>query len=130
MTTRVLPTDEWPSLAGTEAEAVWPHLVPNNTQVFVVEDEGRIVGCWIAMRVVHAECLWIAESHRAYGFAIGRRLWRSMRQQVREWGGSVFLTAALTDNVRALIARFGGRAVPGDVFALPAIAGKDTLCQD
>lgn len=128
MTTRLLPPEEWPLLVGTEAETVWPHLVPENTQVFVVEDGGRIVGCWIAMRVVHAECLWIAPDYRG-SFAVMRRLWAGMRLMVRAWGASVFLTSAVTNNVRKLIARFGGRSVPGDVFALPAVAGRDKLCQ-
>lgn len=128
LTTRVLPPDEWPALVGTEADTVWSRLSPDNAQVFVVEEDGQIAGCWIAMRIVHAECLWIAPSHRG-SFAVMRRLWGGMRQMVRAWGAPVFFTSAITNDVRDLLMRFQARRVPGDTYVLDAVAGKDSLCQ-
>lgn len=120
MTTRVLPKEEWHRLHGTEAETVWPHLLPDSTEVIVIEDDAQqIVACWVAMRVTHAECLWIAPSHRGR-FDVMRRLLSAMRSRVRAWGGTTFVTAALDDRVRGLIERVGGTRLNAEFFVMPA----------
>jgi hypothetical protein len=43
--TRLLPREEWARLAGTELETVYP-VLPQGSHVIVIEDDGRIVGCW------------------------------------------------------------------------------------
>jgi hypothetical protein len=118
MTTRMLPPEEWPRLAGTEAETVWPLLDPAVAQVVVVEDGARIVGTWIVVPVVHVECCWIAEDYRKTG-SVARRLLRGMREAVSLWGASSVMTGAVSDEVRALIAKLHGRLVPGEQYVIP-----------
>lgn len=117
MTTRILPPEEYFKLDGTEAKDVWSRL-PDGSQVIVVEHEGEIVGCWIAMKVLHAECLYIAPEHRKKS-SVGRRLLSALRTIAeREHAKSVW-TAAMEDDVRGLLKHFGATQVPGDHFIMP-----------
>lgn len=118
MTSRILPPAEWPKLVGTEAETLWPHLDPENSRVLVVEHDGRIVGTWTVLRLVHVECVWIDPDYRG-AFGVVKRLLRGMREVARGWGARTVLTAALTDPVRSLIASLGGSMLPGDHYVLP-----------
>ena len=117
MTTRVLPPGEWPRLAGTEAESLWPLLNPASASVLVVEDEEAIVGVWVLMSVLHAECLWIAAEHRGKT-AVARRLWSGMQRVATDRGAKVVATAAISDDVRALLEHVGAMKVPGDHYAM------------
>jgi len=117
MTTRMLPPEEWPRLAGTEAETVWPRLDPARAQVLVVEASGTIIGCWVLLSVVHAECLWIAPTHRKHT-AVARRLWSAMRRAAQTMGVSVVATAAVSDEVRRLLDHVGAVKVPADHYAM------------
>jgi hypothetical protein len=120
VTARVLPPAEWPRLEGTEAAQVWPLLDPARARVTVVEDEsGAIVGCWVAYLMVHAECLWIAPAHRGKP-SVGRRLLRALGSAVRELGGDRAWTAAITDDVREMLARIGARQLAAaDHYVMP-----------
>lgn len=117
LSTRVLPVAEYPRLAGTELENVWPHL-PETAQVLVIEDAGVIVGCWAVLTCVHVEGLWIAPSHRKQG-RVARRLLSAMRSAADDHGVTSVLTAATSPEVRALIERFGGHAIAGAPFLMP-----------
>ena len=117
MTSRILPVEEWSRLVGTEAETIWPQLDPATALVLVVEDGEMIVGTWILLNVVHAECLWIAESHRGHS-AVARRLWTTMRKTALAAGYPVIATAALSDEVRALLAHVGAEKIPGDHYVM------------
>lgn len=119
MRTRILPPDEWPRLKGTEAEKVWPRFDPSNTRVLVVEDEaGEIVATWALLRVVHAECIWVAPKHRG-AFKVARRLLRGLREIAAEWGAKRVLTGSVSPEVTALIEKVGGKPMPCDLFVLP-----------
>ncbi len=120
MTTRLLPPDEWPKLAGTEADAIWRDLDPALSHVIVVELDGDIVGTWILMSVLHAECLWIAPQYRKRA-SVGRRLWTTMQRTARSLGAPVVATAALSDDVRQMLDRIGAIHVPGDHYAMRVI---------
>lgn len=117
MTSRILPRAEWPKLAGTEAETIWPLLDPMTAQILAVEEGDRIVGCWILAPVLHAECLWIAPEHRRTG-SVGRRLWKAMRRAVLATGARTVTTGAITDDVKALLAKVGAIKLPGDQFVM------------
>lgn len=117
MTSRILPPDEWPKLTGTEAETVWPLLNPAQAHVLVVEDGSVIVGCWVLMPVLHAECLWIADAHRGKA-SVARRLWTGMRRLALSLGVSTVATAAISDDVRGLLDHVGAVKVPGDHYAM------------
>ncbi len=118
MTTRVLPPDEWHRLVGTEAETLWPHCDPANTQIVVVELGGAIIGAWTVLRVVHVECVWIREDYRGR-YGVVRRLLRGMREAAQSWGAKTVVTGALTDQVRSLIASLGGSKLAGDHYVIP-----------
>jgi len=115
---RVLPPEEWPRLNGTEAELLWPHMNPEQTRVLVVEDEGRIVATWTLLRVVHAECLWVAPGHRGI-FGVAKRLLDLMKKEASAWNVAAVMTGSLTPHVTGLIQRFGGVPVPFESFILP-----------
>lgn len=114
--TRVLPPEEYFRLEGTEAETVWP-LLTDQAQVLVVEKNDQILGCWILQPVLHAECLWIAPEARRTG-AVGRRLWGAMRNAVLGLGLRGVQTAAVTEDVKALLDKVGATRLPGDHFVM------------
>lgn len=116
--TRVLPLDEWTRLAGTEAEAVWPHLDPRRTSIVVVERAGVIVGCHILSWVLHAECLWIHTAHRGRS-SVARRLWTAVKHVARDrWGVRSVVTSAVDDRVRGLLAHVGAHPLPGTAYVI------------
>ena len=124
MTSRILPPDEWEKLAGTEAEALWPHLDPDNSRVLVVEDGDRIVATWTALRVVHLECVWIDPEYRG-AFGVVKRLLRGVREIAKGWGARTVVTSAMTDQVRALAKSLHGTPLPGEHYVMP----MESLCQ-
>lgn len=118
MTTRILPRDEWPKLAGTEAETVWPHF-GDSTRVVVVEADGQIVGCHVLVPVLHVECLWVHPDHRRKA-GVARRLWTAVQREAREFFGARWVqTGAASDEVRQLLAHVGGVKVECDHYMVP-----------
>ena len=102
---------------------VWPHYDPLDAQVLVVEDEGKIVGTWTLMRVVHAECMWIAPEHRGT-FGVAKRLLRGMHKIASEWQARSVITGSVEPHVTDLIMRLGGAPMPGAAFVLPTQAPR------
>lgn len=120
--TRVLPKVEYPRLAGTEAEAVWP-MLPESAEVIVVERDLVIVACWILLPLYHVECLWIHPDHRK-SMSVARRLWIGMRRLLTTKGIRNVLTAALTDDVRGLLQHVGAEQLPGDHYVM-RVSGEE-----
>jgi len=119
-TSRVLPVEEWPRLAQTPLASVWALLKPEDTQVLVVEQAGAIIGVWLAVRLVHAEGVWIAPAHRG-SVGVVRRLLSGMRAAAARWGVGVVWTGAAEGDamVEGLITRLGGTVVPFTSYRLP-----------
>lgn len=117
MTHRVLPPHEWPRLAGTELEAVYPYLNPDHADVVVVEDEGRVVGCWAFVRVFHADGAWIHPDQR--GGMVAQYLLRGIAALARLHGSDRVVATAESDDVAHLLQRLGGEQLPGAHFVLP-----------
>ena len=118
MTTRLLPPEEWPRLAGTELEEVWPILDPTRAAILVIEEGETIVGCWAAIWYLHVECVWIAPTSRGKG-SVARRLLSGMRQLVQDSGERTVITGAVTEDVRRLlVAHLGAVAMP-EQFVVP-----------
>lgn len=117
MTSRILPPEEWPRLAGTEAGALWPHFDPARVTVLVVEHDAAIVGTWVLMNVLHAECLWISPAYRGRT-SVARRLWSVMQRTASSLGVPAVATAAISDEVRGLLEHVGAKKVPGDHYAM------------
>jgi ribosomal protein S18 acetylase RimI-like enzyme len=111
MNTRILPREEWARLEGTELAAVYP-VLPAGAQVVVVEDDGRIVGCWALFPVVHVEGVWIDPDYRGNP-RVARRLVAGMKDTARAMGARAVATAALTPEVERLAEKIGGAALPG-----------------
>lgn len=118
MISRILPPEEWPRLSGTEAGTVWQHFDPEQTQVVVVEKDGRIVATWTVLRTVTVECLWADPEYRG-SFGVTKRLLRGMREAATRWGARVVYTASASAHVTDLIRRFGGIPSPCETFILP-----------
>lgn len=113
MTTRILPVEEW-----SRVPDLPDGLDPVETRVLVVEQDGAIVGSWAVFRVVHAECIWIAEAHRGRASVAGRLL-SGMYRLASLWGARSVMTGAMTDEVASMILRLGGVQLPGRHFSLP-----------
>ena len=112
MIDRILPPEEWSRLAGTPLGTVVDQLNPATTAIAVVEDDaGRIVGCWAACTVVHAEGAWIAPEYRKRQ-SVTVRLWRRMRRVVRASGASRLVTGADSPEVAALLDRASAQPLP------------------
>lgn len=118
MTTRILPPEDWPLLEGTELETVYPLLDPSKAKVIVVEDGPKIIACWALLSVLHAECVWIHPDYRKRGVSPAARLLAGMKRVARESGAKAVATAALTDDVVALIEHIGGKELPGRHFVI------------
>lgn len=105
-------------MAGTEADPIWPHLDPAQAQVLVVEQDGAIVGTWVLMRLVHAECVWIAPAHRGRG-RVAARLVQFMRERARAWQVRAVLGHPVDAAVVALIEKLRGTRLPGVPYLIP-----------
>lgn len=124
MTTRILPVQEWPRLDAVGAETVWPLLDPNRAQILVIEDRGQIVGTLTLMQVLHAECLWIAPSHRR-GFGVIKRLLDAMWRLARLDGAKALWSGSTSETTTNILHRIGASEVPGQAFVFPV---KEDAC--
>ena len=117
MTSRLLPRDEWPKLAGTLLESVWPSL-PANAIIMVVENDGHIVACSCLFLCWHQEGTWISPEMRG-SVGVGRRLLTEMRSAIESVGaGEVWMMSTEPSN-SALIQRFGSAVhMTADHFAV------------
>ena len=121
LTTRELPPEEWPRLAGTDLAAWLPRMDPGRFTVLVVEDEqGAIVGTWAFLLVLHAEGFWIDPAHRRTGGVV-RGLLRAAMDIARERGESWVFTGAEKDDAALdrYIRRLGGQEMPIRSYVLP-----------
>jgi hypothetical protein len=127
VTTRILPPEEYPRLAGTELELVWPTL-PMDAAVVVVEDGTEIVGCWAAFTLAHVEGVWVAPAHRGKT-SVARRLLGGMRRALAEqFGATGAITGAMSDEVRGILDGLGAQKLPGDHYVL-SLGSRRESCQ-
>lgn len=117
MNTRILPPDEWPRLRGTELEALWPLLDREHARVIAIEDHSRIVGCWAVYPLVHVEGVWIHPEYRRRG-GVARRLLSMMRRVARGMGARAVQTAAVTEDVVALLEKLHAVELGGKHYSL------------
>jgi hypothetical protein len=118
MITRILPPAEWPRLVNTEAGPALKYLDPAESNIVVVEDGGRIIGCWSVLRLVHLEGLWIDPAYR-HSPSVARRLFRATWRVVRRLAPQWVMTAAATADVKALLVEHvGAVAIPGEMFVV------------
>lgn len=112
----ILPRAEYGRLAGTELEAVAPHL-PESAAVVVVEEDDRIIGCWAVFPLVHVEGLWIDPAYRKNP-RVAARLLRGMQDVAAVMGAQAVNTAAMTPEVVSLLAKRGAVELPGRHFSM------------
>lgn len=125
MITRLLPPEEWARLEGTDLGVlVTRGLLPQDTHVLVVEDDGAIVGAWSLMPLWHAEGVWVHPDHRGKT-AVPRRLMAGMRAEAATLGASVVLTASLDDSISRLLTHLGALELPGRHFSF----ATEPICQ-
>jgi hypothetical protein len=116
---RVLPPEAWDAKVAAGELAHYTHLPnPTFTQLVVVEDEeGRIVGSWMAMNTVHLEGLYVApEARRAV--AVQRRLLLGMVGLLTLEGVDGVLTLAEDPAVAILAEKAGFTRIPGVLLQL------------
>lgn len=116
---RVLPFAEWWRLGGTELD----HLSgldqePEGVRVVVVEQEGELVACWASVTAMHVEGLWYRPD-KHHSSAVGRALLEEMTRLLQSAGATEVLTLAVSEEIEAMIARVGGRLVPGRLWVFP-----------
>ena len=117
MITRVLPPDEWSRLEGTEAGPLWTYLDPQRAEVLVVEEDGQIIGSWVLINMLHAECLWVAPAHRGRS-AVLRRLFTGLVRVMTGGGIPTVWTASASPAVTAMLDHLGAQKIPGDHYAM------------
>lgn len=126
MNTRTLPPAEWSRLTGDGWRAMLPHVRPDDVEIVVVEDDGRIVASWAVMRVVHLEGLWIDPDYRGR-VGVARRLFVATLAAARRWTSGWAMTGAASDDVRAMLTKVGALPVPMDSYVMPI--GAEEPCQ-
>ena len=125
MTIRELPPSEWGRLEHTELGGVIEACPPEQTMVFVVENDAHeIIGCWCCYSMLHLEGLWIREDHRLKG-SVGRRLWGTMRRFLLSRGAIGAVTGSITHDVTQMLERAGARKLPGEQFYLPVVRSSE-----
>ena len=119
MTTRILQVDEWRSLSADARLIPVVGALPDDAVLLAVyDDEGEIVGTWAAFQRWHVEGVYIVPEHR-HGPGVARRLLAGMSRLLTSVGASTAITFANRRAVRLLIAKLGGRKVPGSCYVLP-----------
>lgn len=121
---RVLPVDEWPRLSQVPCDTPWWLFDPVRARVLVVEDAGQIVATCALLPFVHAECLWIAETHKR----AGRRLLRGVYQQARAMGARSLWSGSLSERMTSILYRLGATRLPGFSYVFP-VKGERCLQQ-
>jgi RimJ/RimL family protein N-acetyltransferase len=107
LSTRILPPEEWPTLAGTLLDPAWRSFDPEGTRVVVVQDhDGAVLGCLALFPIWHLEGAWIAPAHRGKA-AVARALLARMRHQCRQLGVSDVWVMATNPKTRRICERLG-----------------------
>jgi hypothetical protein len=111
---RLLPPDEWYRL-GLPA-AILP-TNPDRALVIVVEDQGQIVGRWMAYETVILEGLAIAATHQKRP-GVARQLLQAMTRELAARGVPQATTLIQDPEVAALAERHGLLRLPGQLWVL------------
>lgn len=114
MTRRILPSDEYSRLVGTDLESALP-LFPG-ARVIVVEDAGAIVGHLLLAPMWHAEGFGVVDGYRGRG--VDRLLVDAMHAEARALGVETVFPAAASDGMVRYVTRLGAVEIPARWFAL------------
>lgn len=113
-TSRVLPAEEYHRLTSCGLAA---ELIPDPVAsiVVVVEEDGVIIGRWLAYPILVLEGLEIVETAR-HRPGVVRRLWLTMMQALRDHGIPHVFTLVRTKTVADLAEHGGFVIVSGTLF--------------
>lgn len=123
MTTRLLPEDEWARVSHTDLAQFLPYVDPSRAQVIVVEDAGRVVGCWAVVQMTHVEGLWIDPDYRG-SVGVARRLWVTTMAAARRVAARWVMTGSQQPEIAQMLLKAGAVQIPMDTFVMPVAGGK------
>ena len=115
LTVRAVPHEEWPTIQGLPYDL--SRIDPMFAILVVVEENGVVVGGWMALNTVHLEGLYIAADHRHVAGVAGR-LFAGMVDALQRVGTREVLTMTEDPIVRAMALRAGFDLVPGETLKL------------
>ena len=117
LTARILPPEEWHRLE-TGFPPLGTTLRPEDAQVVVVEDDGRIVSSVGVFRITHFESLWIDPTYKGNA-GMARMLMRTAIEAARKWTDQWVWGASGTSKMNTILYRMGGRKMPVETFVVP-----------
>lgn len=110
MIIRQLPFEEWDKLAGLPIVAAgYPD--PNVSIILVAEEDGHIIGTWMALTPIVLEGLWVDEAHR-HSMALGK-LFLTMKNLLGDMGMAAAYTLVQTPEVLDLAIHGGFKPISG-----------------
>jgi len=118
MNARILSREEWEKLAVTGFEQLGKTLRPEDSQIAVVEEDGKIVATLGVFRVTHFESLWIAPEYRGNAGVV-RRLVKAAVSAARKWTDNWVWGASDTPQMDDVIGRTGGVQLPIHTYMIP-----------
>ncbi len=117
MSIRVLPHEEWDKLSETQLPPLLPFVRPEDIDIVVAEDGGRVVGSLAVLRVTHLEGLWIDHGHEGNP-GIGRGLMNAAFALARRTAPGWAIGGAVSDQMRDILGRLGAVKIPMDSYAV------------
>lgn len=116
MIARILSPEEWQKVEDLDISQLLPMVRPEDIQVIVVEAEGRIVASMSLLRMTHLEGTWVHPDHRNAG--VVRALLRKASEASAKWTDTFVVTAAATEEVRAILGRMHAKKLEMDSYVL------------
>ena len=117
MEVRTLSPSEWVNLE-TGFPPLGTTLRPEDSQVVVVEDNGKIIASVGTFRVTHFESLWIDPEYRGNA-GVARRLMKGAIGAAKKWTDQWVWGCSGTDHMNDILTRMGGVKMPVDTFVVP-----------
>ena len=117
MEARILAPDEWVKLE-TGFEPLGTTLRPEDSQVIVIEEDGKIIASVGTFRVTHFESLWIHPDYRGNA-GVARRLMKQAIIAAKKWTDQWVWGCSGTDHMNDVLIRMGGIKMPVDTFVIP-----------
>ena len=123
MRTRVLPSEEYWRLEGTEIP-LFGGVRSEDVDIIVVEDGDRVVASLTVLRVTHFEGAWV-DPHRK-GLGATRALLRLAAELARVRGDRWVMAGAENSDARMakVLARMGAVKMPVDPYVLKLDEGE------
>lgn len=115
MRARVLEPGEWDKVS--DVPIMLRYAQPQDVQVVVVENnEGKIVGQMIVLRIAHLEGAWIDPEYRNAG-VVGELLKKTC-ETAQPWANEFVMAGAADENMVRILARLGAVHLPLQIYAL------------